>query len=115
MGNRSTFQGNSVELKAYDYEQTKLVSSKAQRNKNTIANNTNLTNTFYPTLGGPRRQTDLANNLAKRRSEYFAQGYQMVSIEAKHDLFEIKVVLSQVIWKASSYLTIRRISNIVLH
>ena len=45
------FHGNSVELKAYDYEQTKLVSSKAQRNKNTIANNTNLTNTFYPTLG----------------------------------------------------------------
>ncbi len=83
------FHGNSVELTAYDYEQTKLVTSKAQRNNNTIANNTNLTNTFYPTLGISGDKTDLANNLAKRRSEYLAQEYQMVSIEAKHDLFEI--------------------------
>ncbi|NOI82442.1 type VI secretion system tip protein VgrG [Vibrio tubiashii] len=83
------FHGASVELTAYDYSQTKLVTSKAQKSSNTIANNTKLTNVHYPPLGVSGDKTDLASNLAKRRAEHLAQDYQTIVATAKHDLFDI--------------------------
>ncbi|MFM2589864.1 type VI secretion system Vgr family protein [Vibrio sp. TBV020] len=83
------FHGASIELTAYDYSQSKLVSSKAQKSSHTIANNTKLTNLNYPPHGVSGDKTDLASNLAKRRIGYLEQDYEKVIATAKHDLFEV--------------------------
>lgn len=84
-----SFHGASVELTAYDYSQSKLVTSKAQKSSHSIANNTKLTSRLYPELGVSGDMTDLASNLAKRRIEQREQDYQTISLMAKHDLFEL--------------------------
>jgi len=84
-----SFHGASVELTAYDYSQSKLVSSKAQKSNHTIANNTKLANRHYPPQGVSGDKTDLASNLAKRRIGYLEQDYEKVVATAKHDLFEV--------------------------
>ncbi|EGA67595.1 type VI secretion system tip protein VgrG [Vibrio brasiliensis] len=83
------FHGSSIELTAYDYTQTKFVTSKAQKSNHSIANNTKLTNRHYPPLGVSGDKTDLASNLAKRRIEHLEQNYQTIEATAKHDLFDI--------------------------
>lgn len=83
------FHGASVELTAYDYSQSKLVTSKAQKSSHSIANNTKLTSLQYPPLGVTGDKTDLASNLAKRRIGQIEQDYEKVTIDAKHDLFDI--------------------------
>ncbi|MEF1261246.1 type VI secretion system tip protein TssI/VgrG [Vibrio harveyi] len=88
------FHGASVELSSYDYSQTKLITSGSKTSSNTIANNTKLANTRYPTLGISGDMTDLSSNLAKRRIEYVEQDYQSVIASAKHDLFEIGTYFS---------------------
>ncbi|ELV8771056.1 type VI secretion system tip protein VgrG [Vibrio harveyi] len=88
------FHGASVELSSYDYSQTKLITSGSKTSSNTIANNTKLANTRYPTLGISGDMTDLSSNLAKRRIEYVEQDYQSVVASAKHDLFELGTYFS---------------------
>ncbi|WP_045421168.1 type VI secretion system Vgr family protein [Vibrio jasicida] len=88
------FHGASVELSSYDYSQTKLITSGSKTSSNTIANNTKLANTRYPTLGISGDMTDLSSNLAKRRIEYVEQDYQSVIASAKHDLFELGTYFS---------------------
>ncbi|WP_341661430.1 type VI secretion system tip protein TssI/VgrG [Vibrio sp.] len=83
------FHGASIELTAYDYSQSKLVTSKAKTSSNTVANNTKLTSVYYPELGISGDMTDLSSNLAKRRIEYVEQDYQSVIAHAKHDMFDI--------------------------
>ncbi|KJY83417.1 type IV secretion protein Rhs [Vibrio galatheae] len=83
------FHGASIELTAYDYTQSKLVTSKAQKSSHSIANNTKLTQVHYPPLGISGDKTDLASNLAKRRIEQLGQNYQTIQVTAKHDLFDI--------------------------
>ncbi|MDN3610112.1 type VI secretion system Vgr family protein [Vibrio ostreicida] len=84
-----SFHGASVELTAYDYSQSKLVTSKAKTSSNTIANNTKLTSVHYPDLGISGDMTDLSSNLAKRRIEQIEQDYQSVIATAEHDMFDI--------------------------
>ncbi|RTZ14511.1 type VI secretion system tip protein VgrG [Vibrio aquaticus] len=84
-----SFHGTSVELTAYDYTQSKLVSSKAQKSTHSIANNTKLTNRHYPPVGISGDKTDLASNLAKRRIGHLEQDYEKVIATAKHDLFDV--------------------------
>ncbi|NOJ24628.1 type VI secretion system Vgr family protein [Vibrio coralliilyticus] len=84
-----SFHGASVELTAYDYSQSKLVTSKAKTSSNTIANNTKLASVHYPDLGISGDMTDLSSNLAKRRIEQIEQDYQSVIAQAEHDMFEI--------------------------
>ncbi len=88
------FHGASIELSSYDYSQTKLITSGSKTSSNTIANNTKLANTRYPTLGISGDMTDLSSNLAKRRIEYIEQDYQSVIACAKHDLFELGTYFS---------------------
>lgn len=83
------FHGASIELTAYDYSQSKLVTSKTQKSNHSIANNSKLTATHYPVHGVSGDKTDLASNLAKRRVEHLAQNYQTIAATAKHDLFDI--------------------------
>ncbi|MBN3493155.1 type VI secretion system Vgr family protein [Vibrio neptunius] len=84
-----SFHGASVELTAYDYSQSKLVTSKAKTSSNTIANNTKLASVHYPDLGISGDMTDLSSNLAKRRIEQIEQDYQSVIAQAEHDMFEV--------------------------
>lgn len=83
------FHGASIELTAYDYSQSKLVSSKEKKSSHKIANNTKLTKQYYPSLGITGGMEDLASNLVKRRIEQLEQSYQTVHAEAQHDSFEL--------------------------
>ncbi|WP_116871997.1 type VI secretion system Vgr family protein [Vibrio splendidus] len=83
------FHGASIELTAYDYSQSKLVSSKEKKSSHKIANNTKLTKQYYPNLGITGGMEDLASNLVKRRIEQLEQSYQTVHAEAQHDSFEL--------------------------
>lgn len=88
------FHGTSIELTAYDYSQSKLVTSKTKNSSHTIANNTKLASITYPELGISGDMTDLSSNLAKRRIEYIEQDYQSITAQAKHDLFDIATWIS---------------------
>ena len=84
-----SFHGASVELTAYDYSQSKLVTSKAKTSSNTIANNTKLASVHYPDLGISGDMTDLSSNLAKRRIEQIEQDYQSVISQTDPSIFWI--------------------------
>ncbi|GLT18003.1 hypothetical protein GCM10007938_17810 [Vibrio zhanjiangensis] len=88
------FHGTSIELTAYDYSQSKLVTSKTKNSSHTIANNTKLASIIYPELGISGDMTDLSSNLGKRRIEYIEQDYQSITAQAKHDLFDIATWIS---------------------
>ncbi|MDA9556447.1 type VI secretion system tip protein VgrG [Vibrio sp.] len=83
----SHFHGASIELTAYDYSQTKLVTSKAKTSSHSIGNNSKLKQIHYPPLGVSGAKTDLASNLVKRRIEQIEQEYNIVTAHAEHDEF----------------------------
>ncbi|MCL9783145.1 type VI secretion system tip protein VgrG [Vibrio sp. S4M6] len=85
----SDFHGVSIELTAYDYSQTKLVSSKASKSSNSVGNNSKLTALHYPTLGITGDMTDLASNLVKRRIEHIEQCYSQVKATSQNDYFYV--------------------------
>ncbi|MGD8112157.1 type VI secretion system Vgr family protein [Vibrio sp. TRT 17S01] len=86
---KSCFHGSSIELTSFDYNQTKLISSKPKKTTHSIANASKLTQTHYPPLGINGDRTDLASNLAKRRIELIEQQYQQIIATAKQDAFEL--------------------------
>lgn len=86
---KSDFQGVSVELTAYDYSQSKLISSKVNKSSNSIGNNSKLASQYYPTLGISGDMTDLASNLVKRRIEQMEQSYQQVNAVSNNDYFYV--------------------------
>lgn len=84
-----SFHGTSIELEAYDYTQSKLVSSKAKTSSHSIASNSKLSTVHYPPLGIVGDYTDLADNLVKRRLEQLEQNYERVLLSASQDEFTI--------------------------
>lgn len=55
------FHSASLELSGYDYNQSKLVSSKAKKSKYSLSNNTKLTEYRYPVTGSIGTYADLAS------------------------------------------------------
>ena len=90
----SDFHGVSIELSAYDYSQTKLVSSKASKSSNSVGNNSKLAAVHYPTLGIVGDTSDLASNLVKRRIAEIEQCYSQVIATSKNDYFYVGTTFS---------------------
>ncbi|MCE0557546.1 MULTISPECIES: type VI secretion system tip protein TssI/VgrG [unclassified Motilimonas] len=84
-----TFHSASLELNNYDYEQTKLVSSKVKKSSNKIANNTKLTKQHFPAASISGKIDDLSSNLIKRRIEQLEQDYQQITAESTSDDFVV--------------------------
>ncbi|USD66337.1 type VI secretion system tip protein TssI/VgrG [Vibrio sp. SCSIO 43136] len=59
------FHSASAELTAYDYNQSKLVTSKAKKSKYSLSGNTKLTQSFYPVASKDGSFSDLASNQAE--------------------------------------------------
>jgi len=83
------FHSASIELTSYDYSQSKLISSKEKKSSHSIANNTKITQRYYPNLGITGGMEDLASNLVKRRIEQIEQNFETYQAEAQHDSFEL--------------------------
>ncbi|ADZ90050.1 type VI secretion system tip protein VgrG [Marinomonas mediterranea] len=77
------FHSASVELTAYDYNQTKLVTSKAKKSKYSVSGNTKLTELFYPTSSKTGAYTDLASSIADVQRGQLDSGYHKVLAETE--------------------------------
>ncbi|GAL33767.1 VgrG protein [Vibrio maritimus] len=69
------FHSASLELAGYDYNQSKLVTSKAKKSKYSLSNNTKLTEYRYPTASGSGTYTDLASDVVETQRAQLDSNY----------------------------------------
>ncbi|MCY9873348.1 type VI secretion system Vgr family protein [Vibrio barjaei] len=82
------FHGTSLELTDYDYSQSKLLSSKASKSSNKIANNTKLAATHFSNDSVSGDMTDLST-LVKRRVEAIESQYSTIQASSDVDAFYV--------------------------
>ncbi|MFC6670690.1 type VI secretion system Vgr family protein [Marinobacterium aestuariivivens] len=78
---RHRFHAASLELAAYDYNQTKLVSSKAKASKYKLAGNTKLTDFRYPAASISGAVDDLDKPLVETQRAQLDSEYHLVDAE----------------------------------
>ncbi len=69
------FHSASLELAGYDYNQSKLVTSKAKKSKYSLSNNTKLTEYQYPTASRSGTYTDLASDVVETQRAQLDSSY----------------------------------------
>ncbi|KDN27502.1 type IV secretion protein Rhs [Vibrio fortis] len=69
------FHSASLEIAGYDYNQTKLVTSKAKKSKYTLSNNSKLTEYRYPSASPAGSYTDLASALVESQRGQLDSSY----------------------------------------
>ncbi|UJF17196.1 type VI secretion system tip protein VgrG [Vibrio sp. SS-MA-C1-2] len=73
------FHTASVELTAYDYNQSKLVTSKTQKSKYSLSGNSKLTQTHYPVASLSQSYDDLAKPLAQTAIGQNDSNYSLIN------------------------------------
>ncbi|MGF1734174.1 type VI secretion system Vgr family protein [Photobacterium satsumensis] len=72
------FLSASLEIAGYDYNQSKLVSSKAKKSKYTVSGNTKLTDYRYPSASSTGTYSDLASSIGDIQRGQQDSGYHCV-------------------------------------
>ncbi|WP_036827157.1 type VI secretion system Vgr family protein, partial [Photobacterium sanctipauli] len=72
------FHSASLEITGYDYNQSKLITSKAKKTKYTVSGNTKLTDYRYPAASLTGAYTDLASSLADVQRAQLDSDYHCV-------------------------------------
>lgn len=83
----NSFQSASVELSGYDYAQSKLITSKAQKSKYSISNNSKLTQYRYPVASRTGTYTDLASDIAEVARAQLDSNFDQVLAKSKSASF----------------------------
>ncbi|MGF1747897.1 type VI secretion system Vgr family protein [Vibrio cionasavignyae] len=82
------FHAASIELTNYDYSQSKLISSKANKTTNTVANNSKLSLTHFASESITGDMTDLTT-IVKKRAESMQSHYSQVVTSSNTDAFYV--------------------------
>ena len=83
------FHGASVELTAYDYGQTKVLSGNVKRSSHSIANHAKLSKKYHLPLEVASDKSVIIDHLSQLGINQLEQNYHIITATAKHDLFTI--------------------------